>query len=350
MCEDLHWSLLLLLLLLLQSLLLLPAALTAEPGRESVRQQPAPQRVHYPAGVDFFEHEFSSLAAGASQSASSNVSILISNSLPDEFDPFGPDIGDDDLGIDDPETMPRLFQGDIAIDPYTYITLRLGVNPMRHPKRLWPNGTIPFAISPRYESRERSSIMHALWTFNSLTCIRFVPYDGYVEDYLLIEPPEDGPQGCWSYVGKRGGEQVVALQRPDETSAHCFSSEGRIMHELMHAIGIYHEQSRADRDNFVKIHWDNIVPRFRKNFKLVSRKRGKYAFDYDYNSVMHYGEYYFSKKKGQKPTMTPLQPGVRIGQRKTISQIDCLKINDLYGCLKGRRAKMYKAFCSLLGL
>jgi len=52
----------------------------------------------------------------------------------------------------------------------------------------------------------------------------------------------------------------------------------------MHAIGIYHEQSRADRDNFVKIHWDNIVPRFKKNFKLVSKKKGKYAFDYDYNS------------------------------------------------------------------
>jgi len=31
--------------------------------------------------------------------------------LSDEYDPYGPDIGDDDLGIDDPETMPRLFQG-----------------------------------------------------------------------------------------------------------------------------------------------------------------------------------------------------------------------------------------------
>ncbi|XP_034664524.1 low choriolytic enzyme [Drosophila subobscura] len=302
--------------------------MASPPACESAKLPPKRQ---YPAGVDFFEHEFTSIAA-------------------DEYDPFGPDIGNDDLGIDDPETMPRLFQGDIAIDPYTYITLRLGVNPMRHPKRLWPNGTIPFEISPRYVNEEREAIVQALKTFNSLTCIQFVPYDGEVEDYLLIEPPEEGPKGCWSYVGKRGGEQVVSLQRPDETSAHCFSSEGRIMHELMHAIGIYHEQSRADRDNFVKIHWENIVPRFRKNFKLISRKKGKYAFDYDYNSVMHYGEFYFSKKKGQKPTMTPLQPGVRIGQRKTISKIDCLKINELYGCLQGRRAKMYRAFCHLLGL
>lgn len=108
-------------------LMVLIAVLSAPPTSESAK---LPARQH-PAGVDFFEHEFTSLAA-------------------DEYDPYGPDIGDDDLGIDDPETMPRLFQGDIAIDPYTYITLRLGVNPMRHPKRLWPNGTIPFEISPRY--------------------------------------------------------------------------------------------------------------------------------------------------------------------------------------------------------
>ncbi|KAI8129946.1 hypothetical protein FF38_11836 [Lucilia cuprina] len=287
---------------------------------------------YYPSGVNFFEHEFPSLAA-------------------EEYDPYGPNLNEDDInGLDDPETMPRLFQGDIAIDPFTYITLRLGVNPTRHPKRLWPNGTIPYEIGHEYEDHERKTIERVLQTFNALTCINFVPYDGEEDDYILISAPEDGPSGCWSYVGRKGGEQIVSLQRPDDTSAHCFSSEGRIMHELMHAIGIYHEQSRADRDNYVKIHWDNIVPKFRKNFKLITKKRAKYAFDYDYNSVMHYGEYYFSKKKGKKPTMTPLQPGVRIGQRKTLSKIDCLKINDLYGCLKGRRAKMYRSFCYLLGL
>uniref|UniRef100_A0A1I8Q1J0 Metalloendopeptidase n=1 Tax=Stomoxys calcitrans TaxID=35570 RepID=A0A1I8Q1J0_STOCA len=289
---------------------------------------------YYPAGVDFFEHEFPNVGGG------------------DDFDQYGQNYDELDLTDtgDDPETKPRLFQGDIAIDPFTYITLRLGVNPTKHPKRLWPNATIPFEISYLYESHERNAIERVLKTFNALTCIRFVPYDGEEDDYILITPPEDGPQGCWSYVGRKGGEQVVSLQRPDETSAHCFSSEGRIMHELMHAIGIYHEQSRADRDNYVKVHWENIVPKFRKNFKLISKKRGKYTFDYDYNSVMHYGEFYFSKSKGKKPSITPLQPGIRIGQRKTMSKTDCLKINDLYGCLKGRQAKMYRSFCHLLGL
>lgn len=58
----------------------------------------------------------------------------------------------------------------------------------------------------------------------------------------------------------------------------------------------------------------------------------------------------YSKEKGKKPTITPIRPNTRIGQRRTISKIDCLKINELYGCLKGREGKKYRSFCSLLAL
>uniref|UniRef100_A0A1A9WTV5 Metalloendopeptidase n=1 Tax=Glossina brevipalpis TaxID=37001 RepID=A0A1A9WTV5_9MUSC len=295
---------------------------------------------YYPKGVDYFEHEFPSILGAYLTNEYNPLKLKEQQSNFDYFDEpeTKPQLFQGDIAIDpftylelkaqqsnfdyfdEPETKPQLFQGDIAIDPFTYISLRLGINPMKHPRRLWPNATIPYEISYLYTDYQRKTILNVLKTFNSLTCIKFIPYNGEVDDYLLITPPEDGPKGCWSYVGKKGGEQIVSLQTPDGKSPHCFSSEGRIMHELMHAIGIYHEQSRADRDNYVKVHWENIVPKFRKNFKLISRKRGKYAFDYDYNSVMHYGEYYFSKKKGKKPTLTPLQPGIRIGQRKTLTQ------------------------------
>ena len=48
----------------------------------------------------------------------------------------------------------------------------------------------------------------------------------------------------------------MSLQPPDATGPNCFGNEGRAIHELMHAIGVFYEQSRADRDRFVKIHWD----------------------------------------------------------------------------------------------
>ena len=57
---------------------------------------------------------------------------------------------------------------------------------------------------------------------------------------------------CSSYVGNIGiGAQDLSLGKG------CLNLAA-IKHELMHAIGFYHEQSRTDRDDYVTIHYDNI--------------------------------------------------------------------------------------------
>lgn len=53
---------------------------------------------------------------------------------------------------------------------------------------------------------------------------------------------------------------MLSLQPPDARGPNCLGNEGRAIHEIMHALGIFHEQSRSDRDRFVKIHKENIVP------------------------------------------------------------------------------------------
>jgi hypothetical protein len=52
----------------------------------------------------------------------------------------------------------------------------------------------------------------------------------------------------------------VSLDPPDKKGANCLGGEGRSIHELLHALGIFHEQSRADRNRFVDIHPENILP------------------------------------------------------------------------------------------
>ena len=59
---------------------------------------------------------------------------------------------------------------------------------------------------------------------------------------------------CWTYIGKWGreGAHEVTLSRD------C-GKAGIVIHELMHALGFWHEQSRPDRDEYVEIFWENIM-------------------------------------------------------------------------------------------
>ena len=70
----------------------------------------------------------------------------------------------------------------------------------------------------------------------------------------------------------------------------------------MHALGFYHEQSRADRDKYVEIHWENIMPHGRHNFEKAYYI-DDYGTPYDYCSIMHYWSNIFSKNG--KDTITP---------------------------------------------
>ncbi len=62
---------------------------------------------------------------------------------------------------------------------------------------------------------------------------------------------------CLSHVGRyQGGgrgAQLLSLGRS------CFTYQ-TVKHELMHAIGFYHEQSRTDRDDYVNIYLENVKP------------------------------------------------------------------------------------------
>ncbi|KAG8125984.1 hypothetical protein E2320_021100 [Naja naja] len=188
----------------------------------------------------------------------------------------------------------------------------------------WPRSEdglvkIPVNISPEFSVEHKDVIIKAMEEFVSLTCIRFIKHT--VEyDYINIVPGDR----CWSYFGKIGGRQQLSLLK------HGCIYKGLIQHELNHALGFLHEQTRSDRDNYVKINLEYVAKGEWGNFEKGNTTN--LDLPYDYDSVMHYGAYDFSNTAG-KPTIIPIPNGsVPIGQRIGLSNLDVKKINKLYSC------------------
>uniref|UniRef100_A0A3Q3JIY4 Metalloendopeptidase n=1 Tax=Monopterus albus TaxID=43700 RepID=A0A3Q3JIY4_MONAL len=168
--------------------------------------------------------------------------------------------------------------------------------------------------------KQLSVITSALNSFSVSTCIRFIPRVNHV-DYIYIQ----SLSGCYSYVGRQGKAQTLSLN-----SRSCIRI-GIVQHELLHALGFHHEQSRSDRDDHIQILKGNILTSLLYNFKKVSTLNQ--GTPYDYDSVMHYGRLAFSKDN-VSPTMEAYpDANVTFGLAKEMSQNDIQRVNRLY-CLK----------------
>lgn len=178
--------------------------------------------------------------------------------------------------------------------------------------------TIPFVISNEFTGAETQVIDRGLKSFHTGTCIRFVPRSNE-NDHISIE----SRGGCFSSMGRTGGRQVVSLNRQG-----CVYY-GIVQHEVNHALGFNHEQTRSDRDSYVRINWENIDPQNAYNFQ--KEDTNNLNTPYDYSSIMHYGNTAFSINGRDSITPIP-NANAQIGQRNGMSYWDIKRINLLYGC------------------
>jgi hypothetical protein len=185
----------------------------------------------------------------------------------------------------------------------------------------WTNGTVPYVVKPGFAARDRKEITGAIAHWHAKTEIRLVPRTNQ-SNYVVFMPSNQ----CSSYVGMRGGAQPIKL------APGC--SLGNTIHEIAHAVGVWHEQGREDRDRFITVNFANIIPSAVGNFQRHVSD-GVDVGSYDYGSLMHYGRKAFSRNGAD--TITPKRPGVTIGQRSGLSARDIATVRWMYPNLERSR-------------
>ncbi|KAM8938763.1 astacin-like metalloendopeptidase [Pelodytes ibericus] len=234
-----------------------------------------------------------------------------------EEEPVTEDVFSQILKTNKGSTVP-LYHGDIVMHP------NHGYSATKCHNCLWPKSEdgivqVPYTLSPDYSDEEKRFIAHVLQDFATLTCVHLVERSNEA-DYLEI----GSGSGCWSSVGKVGGAQYVSVMKNG-----CMA-RGIIHHEIQHALGFYHEQSRSDRDDYVDIMWNFINEGDWSNFDKVDTEN--MGLPYDYFSVMHYGRYSYTNTSAQATLMPKPDSTVEIGQRYGFSPLDVSKIKKLYEC------------------
>lgn len=180
--------------------------------------------------------------------------------------------------------------------------------------RRWPAGVIPYVLNAAHPDFE--NIKAAVARANAETNLVLVERTSQ-PDYVEFV----AGNGCSSWIGRKGGRQEIFIDG-------C--QFGSIVHEILHAAGLYHEQARSDCDTHVTIHWENIRAGKENAFKTYIERNmsGADLGSYDYGSIMHYPRGAFGI--GGKTTITPKNANAVVGQRDGLSKGDLNGLASLY--------------------
>jgi Astacin (Peptidase family M12A) len=205
----------------------------------------------------------------------------------------------------------------------------------------WPIAEIPYMIQINLPKKDR--VADAIRHWEQTTPIRFIRITDsnaqYYPNYVLFQQYTPQPHEkqeevfhCSSPIGmRRMGRQPIIV------SDQCIT--GDVIHEIGHTVGLWHEQSRSDRDIYVRIVLENIENGLQPDGTYNRDKDARPNFNqhstdgddigpYDYCSIMHYGAWFFSIGPG-KQTIEVLRPDLPCGNANSLGQKNGLSNGDI---------------------
>ena len=212
-----------------------------------------------------------------------------------------------------------LYQGDSGV-AYVGYKGRNKRKAVRDERRRWTNKTVPYKIERGLPHRTVQWIFQAMKHWEKYTCLRFLPRQRQLTYIVFVRLPF-----CSSPIGmipKPGAQEIMVGSCSDAAS---------LIHEIGHAIGFFHEHSRPDRDLYVDIPISDLSDQSVQ--KYGPRIINTFNLDYDYRSIMHYGDDHFNIRTLDKYYQD------KIGKAKWLSFLDIQLANLMYKCDEGCQSR-----------
>ena len=226
-------------------------------------------------------------------------------------------------------TGKAVYQGDVLLDNVQQSPNGAGTNGfgIAYSQYLWPKvggiAQVPYTIEPL--SGDLTNLNTAITQFNSTFAgvIQLVAH-GSETNYVDFNFNSGDTSGvCDAFEGDTGkGQQVVG------GSGSC--TVATILHEMGHTVGVWHEQTRPDRDTYVSVNYNAVIKGSRGNFDPIYDNQQMLS-PYDYASVMEYPAFSFSRNG--EPCIETVPSGIPLSNPNGYSAADVDGIKRLYGTI-----------------
>jgi hypothetical protein len=213
----------------------------------------------------------------------------------------------------------KVFQGDILLgeeiteDDPAYRSSGVTIRTSR-----WPNAVVNIENVGAYaDSKVTAAVAHI--ERNTQVRFRYGVSSGNRLQFTNADASK-----CSSKLGMVGTDaQVVNI-------GGC-TSNGNLIHELSHALGVFHEQMRTDRNSNVTHYPNCVLAGYADQFAIYGSE-GMNIGPYDLSSIMHYGSTAFldTAKVGCTATLTRPNGTTFNAQRTALTGTDIMGINAIY--------------------